>query len=129
MEASGALSVPLGPDNNFEMDTEAYDNGGMYAAPNDFITITQAGVYSIVGAIQFDATAAQRQVRIVIDGDVKAITVDRGANAQQTLQVVTSLRLVAGDQVTLGTFSSSAVAVSNFTGLNDAWLSVQWVGP
>lgn len=131
MEASGALSVPSGPDNNFEMDTEAYDNGGMYAAPNDFITITQAGVYAIVGTITFNATAAQRQVRVVVNGNGEAITVDKGANAEQTLQVITSLRLEVGDKVTLGTFNSSAapLAVVDFTGMNDAWLSVQWVGP
>src|SRR5688572_25420853 len=33
MEASGgSLTVPNGPDNTFEMDTEAYDTGGMYTA-------------------------------------------------------------------------------------------------
>lgn len=131
MEASGVLAVPTGPDNNFEMDTEAYDTGGMYTAPNDFLTVTQAGVYLVMGAIQANGAAAQRQVRIVVNGNVKEQMADSGADSRRTLQVISTLRLNVGDSVTLGTFNSSASAlpVADFNGTNDAWLSAQWVSP
>jgi hypothetical protein len=128
MEASGPLTVPSGPDNTFEMDTEAYDTGDMYTAPDDAITITQPGTYLAIGTITFGAANVQRQVRVVVNGNgIRAITAQTNGNDGDTLQVVTSLRLEVGDRVTLGTFSTGAVPVADFTGLNDAWLSVQWV--
>lgn len=129
MEASGALTVPGGPDNSFEMDTEAFDTGGMYTAPDDFLTVTRTGTYLVTGVVHYGQSSAQRQLRIVVDGDVAALVTDSGADTQRTAQVTSLLRLTTGQRLTLGTFSGNAVAVVDFNGANDAWLAAQWMAP
>lgn len=130
MEASGALTVPGGgADATFEMDTEAYDTGGMYSAPDDFITITRSGTYLVTGFIQYGGTSGQRQLRVMVDGTLRQVARDSGDDPIYTGEVVGMLRLSVGQRVTLGTFSNIAVEVSGFTGLNDAGLAVQWMAP
>jgi hypothetical protein len=130
IEASGgSLTVPLGSDNSFEMDTEAYDTGGMYTVPNDFVTITRTGTYLATGEVQFNGAAAERQVRIVVDGDIVELAVDSGADARLTGKASALLRLTAGQKVTLGTFSTAPVPVTDFNGVNDVWLALQWLAP
>lgn len=129
IEASGAQTVPNGPDNVFEMDTEAYDTGGMYTAPDDFVTIKRAGTYLVTGQVQYNGAASQRQVRIVVDDEIVEIFQDSGADPKLTGQATVLLRLAVGQKVNLGTFSTAAVPVTNFTGLNNVSLTLQWLAP
>lgn len=131
MEASGPLVIPSTVDNNFEMDTEAYDTGDMYDAPQDFITIRKAGTYLVVGSINPDsASGISRQVRVVVDGDPVQISAYDGNASTITMTVVTTLRLARGQRVSMGTWNGSFddIAVTDYTGENDAWLAVQWLG-
>jgi hypothetical protein len=131
MEASGTLVIPPTADNNFEMDTEAYDTGNLYDAPNDFIEIRRPGTYLVVGSINPDESAdLARQVRVVVDGDPVQLSAYEGNSPGLTMTVVTTLRLDTGQRVTLGTWNGSfdPIPVTDYTGENDAWLSVQWVG-
>ena len=130
MEASGPLAIPPTADNSFEMDTEAYDTGDMYDAPNDFITIRRPGTYLVVGTVNPDgASDVSRQVRVVVDGDPVQLSAYDGNAATITMTVVTTLRLTRGQRVAMGTWNGSfdPVPVTDYTGENDAWLSVQWL--
>lgn len=129
IEASGPLTVPAGPDNTFEMDTEAYDTGGMYTAPDDFVTITRAGTYLVTGVVQFDGVASLRQVRLVVDGKAVEFAQNSGADERLTGRATTLMRLGVGQTVNLGTMTTTGTSVYNFADLNDAWLALQWLAP
>jgi hypothetical protein len=113
-------------------DAESYDTGGMYNAPDAFVTVPRTGTYLLTGAITFgDVSGASVQTRLVVNGTVVAITHSNASPAQITLPISKVLPLTAGDQVALGTFSSIGTAtVINFSGtVPDAWLDVQMVSP
>lgn len=129
IEASGTLTVPNSADNNFEMDTEAFDTGNMYDAPDDFVTIRRAGTYLVTALLQYNGPSSQRQVRLVVDGEVVEIATDAGADQRATAQITTLMRLSVGQKVNLGTFSVGAVPVSDFTDQADVWLALQWLAP
>jgi hypothetical protein len=133
-ENAGAFTIPNGPDNSFEFDTEAFDTAGMYTPGDAFITVPRSGTYLVnVGLHWGGAGNVQRQVRIRVNAEVnipwlKSETVPGDTYTQEGS---TLLRLSAGDQVRMGTFQSSGAAVpsTDFTAVNDAWLAVQWLGP
>ncbi|WP_309650646.1 hypothetical protein [Nocardioides sp.] len=129
IEASGALSVPSGPDAVFEMDTEVFDTGGMYTAPDDFVTITREGTYLVTAFIHFNGPAAQRQLRLLVDDAIVEIAADSGADSRYTGRVTALLRLTEGQKVNIGTFADVVVPVANFTGTNDVALELQWMAP
>jgi hypothetical protein len=122
--------VPAGPQNEFTFDAESFDTGDMFSAPGGFVTIRRSGTYQVSGAISFaDVSGKQVQTRIIVNGGLAAISYVDDAPAQVTIPASMTMRLTAGDQVTLGTYASTASAIVNFGSVPDAWLSVQMVSP
>ena len=130
MEATGAPLVPVSADQSFEMDAELFDTGGMYSAPDDFMTVTQAGTYQVAAALSFSTGGSQRQLRVVVDGVTRARAYDSTPDAQ-SLELSTLLRLDVGDTVRMGTFNGTgaAISVTDFGSSPDAFVVLQWVGP
>jgi hypothetical protein len=131
IEKNAPFTIPNGGQVSFDFDTEAFDTGGMYTAPDDFITITRPGVYLLNAFLGWNGAAGlQRQVRIVVNGDTTAITHETNGSAVLTQDVSEIRRLVSGDTIRMGTFQPSGGPVSgtDFTGTADAGLTVQWIG-
>jgi hypothetical protein len=133
-EKAGAFTIPNGPDNSFEFDSQAFDTAGMYTPGDPFITVPRGGTYLVNVGLHWGGGAnTQRQVRIVVNAQtnipwLRSETVPGNVYTQDGS---TLLRLNAGDQVRMGTFNGSGAAVprTDFSGVNDAWLAVQWLGP
>jgi hypothetical protein len=126
--AGGGLIVPDGPDSVFEMDTEGYDTGNMYTAPDDFITVRRSGTYLVSAYLVWGATTdGELQMRVVVNGQIVHLDDFRSATREsRTLNIL--LRLQAGDTVGLGTFTGSGpIAITDFNSQNDAWLSAQMI--
>ena len=133
-EKAGAFTIPAGPDNSFEFDTEAFDTAGMYTPGDAFITAPRSGTYLVNAGLQWGGAGnAQRQVRIRVNAEVNIVWLksETVPGDVYTQEGSTLLRLSAGDQVRMGTFNGSGADVpsTDFTGSNDAWLAVQWLGP
>jgi hypothetical protein len=128
----GPFPIPNGGQNSFDFATEVFDTGGMYTAPNDFVTVTRPGVYLLDAFLAWNgAGGTERQVRVVVNGSISANS-DQTSTANVLTQQATEIRrLGAGDTVRMGTFQASGapVASANFTGVLDASLTVQWIGP
>jgi hypothetical protein len=133
-EKAGTFTIPAGPDNSLELDTEAFDTAGMYTPGDAFITAPRGGTYLVNVGLQWGGAGnAQRQVRIRVNAEVNIVWLKSQTvpGDTYTQEGSTLLRLSAGDQVRMGTFNGSGADVpsTDFTGSNDAWLAVQWLGP
>jgi len=129
---TGGGTIPSGPANTFTFDSELFDTGGMFSAPGSVVTVPRTGTYLLSGAITFGGTGAfERQIRLIVNGTIGAITDSNADYSTHTMQVTITRRLTAGDTVTLGTFNGSGapIAIANFSTSPDAWLSVQMVSP
>ena len=134
--ASAAITVggtiPQGVGSAYAFDTEVYDTGSMFVVGDDHLTITRPGQYLVSLGTTFElGGAAQRQVRILLNGLVVLVDSSTATTSRTSLMLTHTFRLAAGDEVGLGTFNSGAdSAISNFSGETaDAWLSAQMVSP
>jgi hypothetical protein len=116
-------------DNEIPLDAEAYDVGGMYDPPNDFLTIRRAGTYVLTGHIAFNGGGSERQVRLVVNGSLVEIADERTGTTAQTMQVTTTRRLQVGDKVALGRYNAANATAVDFGCCPDVWLSAQFVSP
>jgi hypothetical protein len=133
-EKAGAFTIPAGPDNSFEFDTEAFDTAGMYNPGDAFITVPRSGTYLVNVGLHWGGGAdTQRQVRIIVNAQTNIVWLrsETVPGDTYTQDGGTLVRLSAGDQVRMGTFNGSGADVpsTDFTNVNDAWLAVQWLGP
>jgi hypothetical protein len=132
IEKDAPFTIPTGGQISFDFDTEVFDTGGMYTPPDDFVTITRPGVYLLHAFLGWGgAGGLQRQVRVVVDGGITALTHETNGDAVLTQEVNEVRRLVSGDTVRMGTFQPSGgpVNAAGFTGMAEASLTVQWIGP
>jgi hypothetical protein len=131
IERDNPFTIPTGGHTSFDFATEDFDTGGMYTAPDDFVTITRPGVYLLRAFLAWDgAGGSARQVRVVVNGAVTAMS-DQTSGANRLTQEATDVRrLVAGDTVRMGTFQNTGAPVNsaNFSGISDASLTAQWLG-
>lgn len=130
IERSAAISIPPGswtPD----MDVEAYDTGNLTTPGSSVITIRRPGTYLVQGGLIWSGGAGDsRQVRILLNGAVRAVQVEVSDATILSQRVTDTLRVEHGDQISLGTLNGSigSIPVSDFSGTNDVWLWVQYVG-
>lgn len=130
IEASGSPVVPEGVQQTFPMDTEAYDTGNMYQAPDDVVTVRRTGTYLVLAQVQYSGPAVRREVRIVVDGATVEHAVDDGQPQEATGQTRTLIRLTRGQTVSLGTRAIGGdVPVGTYTGRSGVWLALQWLAP
>ena len=86
------------------LDTALFDIQNEFDSTNNRITVTEAGIYAIIGQVEFDVTATGDVLRVYIyvNGGTKALT---GLTASDVsyhiLSVAKILQLSAGDYVEL----------------------------
>ncbi len=127
--AQTPLTVPDGATNVFPMDTEAYDTGNMYTAPNDVMTIRKSGTYLVTAGLAWGEGDPNLQIKVRVNDAVSVAFADvRNQPDAHIMQLVALVRFQSGDQISLGTFTSTGpVAASNFTSINEVWLAAQMV--
>ena len=124
--------IPTGTSNAVDLATEGFDTGNMYAAGDDFITITRTGTYLVVGYVSWGgAGASTRQLRVNVDDVMRQVVVDHSTPAEFGQQVTSVLALTAGQKVTLGAVNGTGApaATSGFGGVPEVSLSVQMLSP
>lgn len=126
---SGA--IPAGTSAAYVFDTEIYDTARMYTS-GAYIQAPRSGVYQLSAGLAF-AQAGQygRQVRILVNDEIRATGIASVNGSDVMVLATQTLRLTAGDRVSLGTYNGGADAnLTNFSGESpDAWLTVQMVSP
>ncbi len=113
------------------LDTEDFDTGGLYTAPNDSITISVPGTYMLSGEVGFAADPqGHRSAQIQVDGTAVAVN-QTGATSPAITRVPVStiVRLLAGDVVTLRATHSAgnSLATASYFGVGHAYLAAQWL--
>jgi len=86
------------------LDTALFDIQNEFDSTNNRITVTEDGIYAIIGQAEFDVTAAGDVLRVYIyvNGGAKALTGLTASNADyHILPVKKILQLSAGDYVEL----------------------------
>lgn len=128
----GDLEIPQGPSSSVAFDAELYDTADMYDEGDSVITVPRDGTYLVVAELSWDGGAnAQRQVRILVDGEILRTVGDSSATSLLAQQATATLPLEAGDEVALGSFLGvGPVPVVDWTTDSPgAALSVQMVSP
>ena len=127
-------SIPNVTATAIDLDTEQFDTGDIYLAPDDVITVKKRGTYAITGQLGWLGNAiGVRQLRIMAGGSLTALdqtSPGTGENIRQT--VTTFARLAPGDAVSLMAYQNSTVSldtVVNAGQIGGAWLAATWVGP
>lgn len=117
-----------------ELDTEQFDTGEMYLAPDDALVVSKRGTYQITGQLGWaGSTTGNRQLRIVAGGSLNALdqmSPGTDGNVRQTVNGVA--RLNAGDVISLVAFQNSGAplnTVVNSGQIGGAWLAATWVAP
>jgi hypothetical protein len=127
-----AIANNAGP--TVTLDTEVFDTGNLYTAPNDSITISVPGTYLLSGEVGFAANSnGVRSTRILVGTTHVAVNQTVGTSPAITrVPVSTIARLAAGNVVTLQAVQGSGASLNtaNFSSsqLGDAYLAVQWLG-
>lgn len=124
---AGNNPVPIG------LDTEVFDTGDIYLAPDDQITVKKRGTYAISAQLGWTgaSTTGTRQLRIIAGGRLTALD-DASASGGTIRQTATGLaRLGVGESVSLVAYQNSGTPLGTNVnaGLGGAWLAVNWVGP
>jgi len=108
------------------LDSETEDNTGMHTGTNGFFTVATAGVYQVIGSIEFPSTAS--------GSDATSIYLNSSLMSKQncaaiaaTHGVTTSclLRCAVSDTITLKGASTSGGALS--TGAGNTYLQAIWI--
>lgn len=125
-------TIPVGSSAGYQFDTELYDSAGMFE-PGAYLQVPRSGAYQLSAGLAF-AEAGQygRQVRILVNDEIRATSVAQVNGNNVTVIAMQTLRLTAGDRVSLGTYNGGAGAatLADFSGESpDAWLTVQMVSP
>lgn len=131
--AAGAMyggTMPAGNSEMLDLETELFDTRRMYDPGEDLIRVPLHGTYVVTAAVNTDGATSQRQVRIVVNGDPVMVAREGDDAAIAPLSVTAVLRLHAGDQVSIGSFSTSPVEITDFSTVPDlpgAYLAVQMI--
>ncbi len=125
---SGGTATPV------TLDTEQFDTGDIYLAPDDVITIKKRGTYVITGQIGWAGNKVGiRQLRVIAGGNLTALDQASPGTGDNIRQTVDSMaRLAPGDTVSLAAYQTSGVSLNtvvNAGQVGGAWLSVAWAGP
>jgi hypothetical protein len=114
------------------LDEEEFDTGGLYAAPNDSMTIGLTGTYVLSAEVGFNPDPdGARAVRIMVDGSPIAVTHARATSSPYPTRVPISTiaRLSAGDVLTIQAShnAGSSLATATYVPVGHAYLAVQWL--
>jgi len=117
-----------------ELDTEQFDTGEMYLAPDDSLIVQKRGTYSMTGQIGWNGNPnGNRQLRIQAAGNLTSMDIMNAAGVGGIRQTVSGVaRLAPGDVISLVAYQSSGADLNtqvNAGQVGGAWLSAVWVGP
>lgn len=117
-----------------QLDTEQFDTGDIYLAPDDQFVVKKRGTYMITGQLGWQGNlTGGRQLRIQAGGSLIALdqmSPGTDGNVRQTVNGVT--RLAPNDTVSLVAYQNSGTTLNtvvNAGQIGGAWLAVNWVGP
>jgi hypothetical protein len=113
---------------------EAYDAADMFSAATPTrITFPRAGVYSLLGQVQWAAGANARALRFARNGndlDVAGWVVNSAAGDGSMFQQVTAqARFAAGDYVELNAVQNSGAPINISGGATRTVAAAVWLGP
>ena len=123
-----------GTSTQIAFDTEVYDTGGMYTAPDDVLSVPRTGTYAITGYVNWqDADPdPERQLLLLVNATVVASENRLPSNSGNTVQSLSTLtRASAGDTISLKgrQTSGSSLTLISAGGINFAGIAAQWLGP
>jgi len=129
-----AQTFPTGVATAVELDTEIFDVGGIYTAPDDQILVGKQGTYMITAQIGWAGSLnGSRQLQIRAGNQLIAMSQASPGTEGVIRQTATGIaRLSSGDAVSLIALQNSGgdLATQVNSGMpGGASLSVAWIGP
>jgi hypothetical protein len=132
--AGSPQTFPTGVATAVELDTEIFDQGDLYTAPDDQMVVNRPGTWLITAQIGWAGnTNGSRQLQIRAGGQLVAMSQDSPGSDGVIRQTATGVaRLKAGDAVSLIAQQSSGTDLApqvNTGQPGGASLTVAWIGP
>jgi hypothetical protein len=117
-----------------ELDTEIFDLGGLYTAPDDQIIVNKRGTWLITAQIGWAGnTTGSRQLRIMAGNQLNAMSQESPGSEGVIRQTATGIaRLNPGDAISLVALQNSGGDLAtqvNAGAPGGASLTAAWVGP
>jgi len=122
---SGNQSIPNNTWTPIMFDTAEFDTDGMFAGPNDHVTIKRlAGYYLIEAHAVFESTSVAGTIRALWIAGAFDYRLPVGAWSLTSLAASSPKHLVIGDNLYLWVYQDSGAAMDIFNGSDKTWLSV-----
>lgn len=117
-----------------ELDTEQFDTGDMYLAPDNSLAVKKRGTYVITAQIGWAGNPnGNRQLRIQAGGSLNSMDIINAGGTGGIRQTVSGVaRLAVNDTVSLIASQSSDAGLNTKVNAGQpggAWLAATWVGP
>jgi hypothetical protein len=123
---NGTQTLSAGVAAQVTLDSEIKDTDSMHTGTNNFITVNTAGLYHVIGQINFPSTASGQDHAILLHNGATAAGVDGPfIAASHRMSVTAYIQCVATDTIALDALSTSGGTL--LTGSVVTFLQAFWV--